>query len=193
MQEQLTLFQTPTAATPTAPNVTAWESSPDGQTVLTKLREESRLWGDAAESLGLDCHSEPVARWSLSNIKAVRSHLEGLGAIAVATVNTQRTNAPALPPRPYRPLSEDRKQRSRCTKVLNSHRKRYTLGAMWMDFAQQDIARRPWYFGACSLPTEPPSIAPPYASQIVQRKAIAREIALRQQEIERYNTARRAG
>lgn len=178
--DQLALFRVVTQQP--APTVSAWQSSPDGDRLLSQLREEARLFSEAAKMLGLGCEADPIARWAVEDIWAARAHLESLGKILPSVKQEIRlTSATAKPQKPYRPHSLERKQRSRCVKLLNKHREMYTIGAWWMDRAQEEIALKPWYFGSCSLPDQGTAIAPPYDLWEQQRAFAEREQELRNQ------------
>lgn len=184
MAEQLALFQTQTAPKPTR---TDWQQTEDGDRFFAKLRRERDAFNETASHLGLgELSGQPIARWPVDAINRCRLHLESQGILTPAPVAPTPNPTRLTPPAPYRPHSEDRKQRTRCTRLLKKYQQQYSLGTWWMDYVQADTAARPWYFGMCSLPSEGASVAPPYASQIVQRQAIAREHELRQAELEQW-------
>jgi len=150
---------------------------------LEKGREEYRLWREAADELGIPPESPGLMkdrRWTVSELRQIRAHLESQGKIQSTDTSVFRPPATYLQ-QPYRVQPLDRKQRTRCTKTLNRHRKRLPLGGWWMDAAQQDLAKRPWYFGVCSLPDQEAAIAPDYDGDMRQSLAIERENALRNQ------------
>jgi len=185
MAEQLALFETQTTAPKTTR--TEWEQSGDGDRFFARLRCERDAFWAAASQLGLgELSGQPIARWPVDAIRRCRAALEAQGILSAAPVaptpNPTRLKSPA----PYRPHSEDRKQRTRCTRLLKKYQQQYSLGTWWIDRVQSDTAARPWYFGMCSLPSEGASAAPPYASQLAKQRVITREHKLRQAEVEQY-------
>lgn len=157
---------------------------PKFEAFLEEARREYRLWREASAELGIPQQSEKLMvgsrYWSLDELRQIRAYLEAQGKIPSTQTGVFRPPATCIQ-QPYRVQPLDRKQRTRCTKTLNRHRKRLPLGGWWMDEAQKDLVKRPWYFGVCSLPDQEAAIAPDYEGDLRQSLAIARENALRNQ------------
>jgi hypothetical protein len=86
---------------------------------------------------------------------------------------------------PYRPWSNERKQRDRIHKLKGRILKRYSFPELWIDEMQRQLLKSPQYYGVCPLPNAANECAL-YLSDLIPNPTKLKEIELREAEYREY-------